>query len=47
MVTHLNGADPDPAVLFYGVNLLLASIVLSLLILYLAREPSLLVDEIG
>ncbi len=47
MVTHLTGADAKPAVLFYGVNLLLASIVLSLLIRYLAREPSLLVDEIA
>ena len=47
MVTHLNGADAKPAVLLYGVNLLLASLVLSLLIRYLAREPSLLVDEIA
>ena len=47
MVTHLDGADAKPAVLFYGVNLLLASLVLSLLIRYLAREPSLLVDEIA
>ena len=47
MVTHLTGADAKPAVLFYGVNLLLASLVLSLLIRYLAREPSLLVDEIA
>ena len=47
MVTHLNGADAKTAVLLYGVNLLLASFVLSLLIRYLAREPSLLVDEIA
>ncbi len=47
MVTHLDGADPKPAVLLYGVNLLLASLVLSLLIRYLAREPSLLVDVIA
>ena len=32
MVTHLDGADAKPAVLIYGVNLLLASLVLSLLI---------------
>ena len=31
----------------YGVNLLLASLVLSLLVLYVAREPSLLVDDIA
>ena len=47
MVTHLDGADAKPAVLLYGVNLLLASLVLSLLIRYLAREPSLLVDDIA
>jgi uncharacterized membrane protein len=47
MVTHLNGAEAKFAVLFYGVNLLLASIVFSLLIVYLAREPSLLVDNIA
>ena len=44
MVTHLNGADAEVSVLLYGVNLLLASLVLSLLIRYLSREPSLLVD---
>jgi uncharacterized membrane protein len=47
MVTHLAGADAESTVLLYGVNLLLASIVLSLLIRYLAREPSLLVDDIA
>ena len=47
MVTHLKGADAEVSVLLYGVNLLLASLVLSLLIRYLAREPSLLVDQIA
>ena len=47
MVTHLNGADAEVSVLLYGVNLLLASLVLSLLIRYLSREPSLLVDDIA
>ena len=47
MVTHLNGADARFSVALYGVNLLLASVVLSLLILYLAREPALLVDNIA
>ena len=47
MVTHLTGADARFSVALYGVNLLLASVVLSLLILYLAREPSLLVDDIA
>ena len=45
MVTHLTGADAGAAILFYGVNLLLASFVLSLLIRYLAHEPTLLVDD--
>ena len=47
MVTHLTGTDAEIAVVLYGVDLLLASIVLSLLIRYLAREPSLLVDVIA
>ena len=47
MVTHLTGPDARFTAAIYGVNLLLASVVLSLLILYLAREPSLLVDNIA
>jgi uncharacterized membrane protein len=47
MVTHLTGADARAAVLLYGVDLLAASLVLSLLILYIAREPTLLVDDIA
>ena len=47
MVTHLTGADARFSVALYGIDLLLASVVLSLLILYLAREPSLLVDNIA
>ena len=47
MVTHLTGADAVIATVLYGVDLLLASLVLSLLILYLAREPALLVDNIA
>jgi uncharacterized membrane protein len=35
------------SVLVYGVNVLLGSLMLSLLILYLAREPALLVDNIA
>ena len=46
MVTHLSGADVEIAVLLYGVDLMLATLTLSLLILYVAREPALLVDEI-
>jgi uncharacterized membrane protein len=46
MVTHLSGADVEIAVLLYGLDLMLATLTLSLLILYVAREPALLVDEI-
>ncbi len=47
MVTHLTGADAGLATVVYGLDLLLASLVLSLLILYLADEPALLVDNIA
>ena len=47
MVSHLTGADARAAVLFYGVDLLLASLVLTLLILYVAQEPALLVDDLA
>jgi uncharacterized membrane protein len=47
MVTRLTGADAGIATLLYGVDLLLASLVLSLLSLYVAREPTLLVDTIA
>ena len=47
MVTHLTGADAEAAVLLYGVDLLVASLALSLLILYSAREPALLVDDVA
>ena len=47
MVTHLTGPDVEISVLLYGVNVLLGSLMLSLLILYLAREPALLVDNIA
>lgn len=47
MVTHLWSPDVGVAVLLYGVNLLLASLALSLLMSYLAAEPALLVSEIA
>jgi uncharacterized membrane protein len=46
MVTRLRGEDAGLATLLYGVDVLLASLVMSLLILYLAREPGLLVDDL-
>jgi uncharacterized membrane protein len=47
MVTHLTGADAGLATVLYGLDLVLASLVLSLLVLYLADEPALLVDNIA
>ena len=46
MVTRLRGQDAGLATLIYGVDVLLASLVMSLLILYLAREPDLLKDDL-
>jgi uncharacterized membrane protein len=47
MVTHLDGSDVGTAVLIYGVNVLLASMALSLLLVYLGRERWLLVDDLA
>jgi uncharacterized membrane protein len=47
MVTHLSATDVRAAVVVYGLNVLLASVTLSLLMFYVAREPALLVDEIA
>ena len=41
MVTHLSGPDVEAAVIIYGVNVLLASLCLSLLMFYIASERSL------
>ena len=45
LVTHLDGSDEDVATILYGLNVLVASFTLSLLIFYVAREPALLVDD--
>jgi uncharacterized membrane protein len=47
MVTHLSTPDEAAAVFMYGANFLLASLTLSLLIRYIAREPTLLADDIA
>ncbi len=47
MVTHLSGPDVTAAVLAYGVNLLLASLMLSWLMFYIASERSLVLDEVA
>ena len=41
LVTHLSGPDVEVAVVIYGVNVLLASLALSLLMFYIANERSL------
>ena len=47
MVTHLSRPDMKAAVVMYGLNVLLASVTLSLLMIYVAREPRLLVDDVA
>ena len=47
MVTHLSGPDVETAVVIYGVNVLLASLALSLLMFYIASERSLVVDGVA
>ena len=47
MVTHLTAPDVGVAVILYGLNVLLASITLSLLMFYVAREPALVVNQIA
>ena len=47
MVTHLAAPDVRVAVIFYGLNVLLASLTLSLLMFYVAREPALVVDQMA
>ncbi len=47
LVTHLSGPDVEAAVVIYGVNVLLASLALSLLMFYIASERSLVVDGVA
>ncbi len=47
MVTHLSQPDVKAAVVIYGLNVLLASVTLSLLMIYVAGEPRLLVDDVA
>ena len=47
MVTHLDASDIEVAVILYGLNVLVASLMLSLLILYVSRETALQVDDIA
>ena len=47
MVTHLSGPDVEAAVIIYGLNVLLASLCLSLLMFYIASERSLVIDGVA
>jgi uncharacterized membrane protein len=47
MVTRLSGPDVSLATFIYGLNVLIASLALSLMMFYVAREPRLVVDELA
>ena len=47
MVTHLPTPQVGVAVFLYGINVLFASLTLSLLIRYISHEPSLVADDIA
>jgi TMEM175 potassium channel family protein len=47
MVTHLAGPDVEIATVIYGLDVLLASLALTLLIFHVARQPHLLVDDLA
>ncbi len=47
MVIHIFTPDDSLAALVYGLNALVASLALSLLVFYIARQPRLVVDELA
>ena len=47
MVTRISTPDISMATFIYGLNVLIASLTLSLLIFYVARQPQLVVDELA
>ena len=47
MVRNLSGPDVEIAVLVYGINVLIASLLLSFLLVYIARDRRLVVDEVA
>jgi uncharacterized membrane protein len=47
MVTHMSGPDVSYATFIYGLNVLVASLTLSFLMFYVARQPQLVVDELA
>ena len=47
MVTRISTPDVSLAAVIYGLNVLLASLAMSLLMFYVARQPTLIIDEIA
>ena len=47
MVTRISTPDVSLAAVIYGLNVLIASLVLSLLMFYVARQQQLVVDELA
>jgi uncharacterized membrane protein len=47
MVSHLSGPDVGVAVLIYGINVMVASLLLTFLMGHLVRERTLLVDDVA
>jgi len=47
MVRNLSGPDVEVAVLVYGINVLIASLLLSFLLVYIARDRRLVEDEVA
>ena len=47
MVRNLSGPDTEVAVLVYGINVLIASLLLSFLLVYIARDRRLVVDDVA
>ena len=47
MVTRMSTPDVSIAAVIYGLNVLVASLTLSMLMFYIARQPQLVVDELA
>jgi len=47
MVTRMSTPDNSIATFIYGLNVLIASLMLSLLMFYVARQPQLMVDQLA
>lgn len=47
MVTRISTPEISTAAFIYGLNVLIASLALSLLMFYVARQPSLIIDDVA